>query len=480
MGLQLRHITALLGSLAACDLPDDPRASWLHATLVADHQPFLAREPELVAGKFALLATAPYAFMRGTAAQYARDTVEPGGAAHLASRYLAGGEADVLLLGDPHLENLGTFLAADGQHVLDFNDFDAAAHGPYLHDVRRLATSALLAAESLPGLAPETAHEAAHAAAAAYAEAIAALAAGATLPRVTPSSPQLGALAADLLRRAREEGEARDELASFTLGPPSASRVLARGALEPPPQPGLIATELRTLAPDERDLVAAVLARYPATLSPPRPDAATFFAAKDAARRLGAGVSSYPLLRFYVLVEGATAADGDDVLLEIKEVWDPLRLGERPARAPKPFADNGERVVGAARRLQGLPALDPLLGWATLGAHAFRVRDRTAHQKGLSLERARKLIDRGDAGPDDLIALARLAGALLARAHARGGLRDGGDAARAIADAIANDVHGFAAETAAFAQHYAAVLGADHLRLHDLLAAHGPLLGGLP
>ena len=57
----------------------------------------------------------------------------------------------VLAVGDVHLENFGTWRDADGRLVWGVNDFDEAAEMPYVLDLMRLATSALVAgADSLP------------------------------------------------------------------------------------------------------------------------------------------------------------------------------------------------------------------------------------------------------------------------------------------------------------------------------------------
>jgi hypothetical protein len=51
----------------------------------------------------------------------------------------------VLAVGDIHLENYGTWRDADGRLVWGVNDYDEAAEMPYVLDLLRLATSALLA-----------------------------------------------------------------------------------------------------------------------------------------------------------------------------------------------------------------------------------------------------------------------------------------------------------------------------------------------
>ena len=54
----------------------------------------------------------------------------------------------VLGVGDIHLENFGTWRDADGRLVWGVNDFDEAAKMPYVLDLVRLATSAILARPS--------------------------------------------------------------------------------------------------------------------------------------------------------------------------------------------------------------------------------------------------------------------------------------------------------------------------------------------
>ncbi|HEX2888818.1 DUF2252 family protein [Vineibacter terrae] len=51
----------------------------------------------------------------------------------------------VLAVGDTHLENFGTWRDVDGRLVWGINDYDEAAEMPFVLDIVRLATSALLA-----------------------------------------------------------------------------------------------------------------------------------------------------------------------------------------------------------------------------------------------------------------------------------------------------------------------------------------------
>ncbi len=59
----------------------------------------------------------------------------------------AAGAPQVLAVGDIHLENFGTWRDADGRLVWGVNDFDEAAEMPYVLDLLRLASSALVAGQ---------------------------------------------------------------------------------------------------------------------------------------------------------------------------------------------------------------------------------------------------------------------------------------------------------------------------------------------
>ncbi|MBT9555155.1 MAG: DUF2252 family protein, partial [Myxococcales bacterium] len=64
------------------------------------------------------------------------------------TRFGSAASALVPLVGDPHVENVGSYLAAKGKLVLDWNDFDTACYGPYHVDVWRLAVAATPGAEN--------------------------------------------------------------------------------------------------------------------------------------------------------------------------------------------------------------------------------------------------------------------------------------------------------------------------------------------
>ena len=51
----------------------------------------------------------------------------------------------VQLCGDAHVQNMGSFASPAGNLIFDLNDFDETIHGPWEWDVKRMATSIILA-----------------------------------------------------------------------------------------------------------------------------------------------------------------------------------------------------------------------------------------------------------------------------------------------------------------------------------------------
>lgn len=461
-----RLLLALVSLLPACAPPaSDARQAWLQGTLLADNRLIIQRFPVEARGKFAQMATTPHDFLRGTLGQFMRDVLQPG-PWHWPTRFGSAAASRRLLLGDAHLENVGTFHAGAVRLLVDFNDFDSATFGPYHLDVWRLCLSIGVALPEAPA-ALRTRWM--RAAARAYADAIAALARGE--PPELADAPAERVLA-DLLRRALADGAAGSDLARYTRIR-SGQRVIFIGDLEPPSAAGVV-DRLVPVSPAERVAVRQAFAAWPASLAQPEAAAP---AIKDLTRRLGVGVSSYALPRYYLLLEGPTKGLGDDVLVEVKEAADAVEL-PGVAQYPQPrSASNGARVVVLQRQLQAYLDDDPLLGVATLPPVSYRVRGRDGFQKNLSVARLRSKYADGTWTAADLELAFAAIGRQLARAHGGAMGSDGLLGAPVIAAAIDGAGAAFADEAADFALAYADVVLDDYARFLALVQTEGPLLG---
>lgn len=254
-------------SQAAPDVAPEAGMESLRRAFLEHDEPMLARDPSLVARKYARMAKSPFAFFRGTAWLHPR---EP-------SSFETRAASLVAVMGDPHLENVAAYPGVDGRLLLQFNDFDLAHFGPYVDDVRRMALGLWITAD-MAGLGRNQRGEVVAASMDGYLSGLRELSAGGR-PGIVLAADVFDGGIGDVL--AHQDGDAED-----TLRPASAAEM--------------------ALA---RDIVARSLAGK---------HGPSFLAVKRVLRR-DAGIASFPVLRLRVVLEGPMTAANDDVTLELKE-----------------------------------------------------------------------------------------------------------------------------------------------------------------
>jgi Uncharacterized protein conserved in bacteria (DUF2252) len=89
---------------------------------------------QLLPVKFKLMSDSPFVFFRGSVEIMAADL---GQGKHT--------KIEVQMCGDAHVKNFGFFATPGAEIVIDINDFDETQRGPWEWDVKRLATSIVLA-----------------------------------------------------------------------------------------------------------------------------------------------------------------------------------------------------------------------------------------------------------------------------------------------------------------------------------------------
>src|ERR1700728_2592899 len=94
----------------------------------------VGRVASLLSIKWERMAASPFGFFRGAVSVMAADLA-----------VLPHTGIFTQLCGDAHVRNLGAFAGPDGRLVFDINDFDETIRGPFEWDVKRLATSFILA-----------------------------------------------------------------------------------------------------------------------------------------------------------------------------------------------------------------------------------------------------------------------------------------------------------------------------------------------
>jgi uncharacterized protein (DUF2252 family) len=337
--------------------------------------------------KMGRMVASPFGFLRGAAPLMAAD---------LAQWPTSG--LIVQMCGDAHVGNLGAFAAPDGHLVFDLNDFDESMPGPWEWDVKRLATSVVLAGrvakESESGC-----RDAVLAFVAEYREAVAQF-----------SKMCMFDLAKYEIRRRSQLPLVRKVLAKAERVTPQhllqkyTENLNGRAGRRGPRfcfQPPVLRRVTREVA---RDVVAS-LREYRETLGPDRQLVFDAYHPVEVAFKV-AGTGSVALRNYVVLCVGKKQDDA--IFLQVKEAQDAC-AAPYLANVQVP-AHQGRRVAEGQHRLQ--TESDPLLGWTTIGDRHFLVRQLADHK-------AR--VDAAALHGPTLAEYAALCGRILAKGHSRTG-----------------------------------------------------------
>lgn len=352
-------------------------AAWNHDLSAADRD-----------AKYCKMAQSPFAFFRGTNHLFWTDLA---GDPRL-DEFGSSGTRTVIQ-GDMHAANLGAFDDDGGVVVYDLNDFDEALVADYQYDLWRMATSIALVARA----ADLGEHDPIDDFTEAYLDAMHAF--HGTDDEI--DAVALPAVLDDFVDHVSDHESRAEMLDDWTI-------VDAGGRRFDLTNPELAAVD----AAREAELRAAMPA-YGATLSGGLSFDPAYFAVKSVAARLDAGIGSAGRPRFYLLVEGASSADADDRILDVKLETLPtayvfLPAAERAAYDAA-FPNPAERVAHAEKAM--LDHVDDHLGWMHLSDGDYAVRERSPYKKSYALDE----ID--SAG--ELEDLATAWGTILAADHAR-------------------------------------------------------------
>lgn len=358
------------------------------AAVVASNAGRLAELTPIRVGR---MAASPFAFLRGAAGLMAHD---------LSASPVTGVGAQIC--GDAHAANFGLYGDARGGLVIDLNDFDETLHGPWEWDVKRLATSLVLAGREV-GADEDTCRAAARDAVGAYRRTLRLLA-------KLPAADAWHAIADEELV---SHTDARDLLGTLERVSAKARRNtsarFAARSTEPTADGGRRFVDappvLRRVPDGEAAAVAASLGGYLETLPTDRLPLLARYAIQDVAFRI-VGTGSVGTRSYVVLLLDHR---GEPLVLQVKEAR-PSALLPHVARAgfAVPEAGHeGRRVVRGQKRMQVVS--DILLGWTSVDGRPYQVR-QFRNRKGS--------VDPVALAADQIDDYGRMTGALLARAHA--------------------------------------------------------------
>jgi uncharacterized protein (DUF2252 family) len=380
-GVRLRK-TAPRSAQAEWNPPSD-RADPV-AILIAQGK---TRVRRLLPVRYERMRADPFAFLRGAAAIMAADLAHtPATGYRLQS------------CGDAHLGNFGAYASSGGPPVFDVNDFDETLPAPFEWDLKRLATS-LVVAGRVAQYSAKSSRALARIASQSYREHMANLAVQPPIEAWTERIDLTQAVAE--IEESKLRGAVEKQLAR-RLALSAKQFGLVRGKGEE--------ARLRDKAPlvyhlDSHALPARkALSSYAKTLEEDCRVLLKRYSLRDVAFK-AVGVGS---VGTFCAIGLMTAGDGSPLLLQIKEAQESVL---EPFAGASAYPNSGRRVVVGQRMMQATS--DSFLGWTRSpinGRHFYirRLKDSRLADIGAQLETA-------------LPFYASLCGRTLARAHARSG-----------------------------------------------------------
>jgi uncharacterized protein (DUF2252 family) len=380
------------------------RRKHTHRTDLAEWQPKLRRAdplqlladsmrgrvPAIVPIKYDRMAASPFGFLRGAVPIMACDLS-------------LGPNTGILtqLCGDAHVRNLGAFAAPDGRLVFDINDFDETISGPFEWDVKRMATSLILAGGEV-GAKNGMCRDATYAFLKSYRTSMHNFAQMPVLQLAHYIVHRLQTVKPiSQIMRLAERATPMHNLETLTLPAKKKS------------SPRIFKTRIFKSAPPiltrvhghQARLVLNALVPYVKTLQPERRHFLAQYTPLDVSFKV-VGTGSVGLRDYCIYMQGN--GDNDPLFLQVKE---------EPRSAYIPYlkkssapSHQGRRVVDGQRAMQFQS--DPFLGWTTIEGRDFLVRQLNDHKAVVAMTELKA------AG---LLEYATVCGETLARGHARSG-----------------------------------------------------------
>ena len=270
------------------------------------------------------------------------------------------------LCGDAHVRNLGAYAAPDGRLVFDINDFDETIRGPFEWDLKRLATSIVLAGREAGNKNTACARRL--------------LCSGAIADPCTRFARmpvmEMARFQVHRLQRITPVSQVLRKAERATPQYNAQSCTVAATGQECLPSPHLRRAKASAIpaerAPRRRTILDS-LSQYRENLLPERQHFLDLYRPLDVAFRV-VGTGSVGLRDYVVYLEGN---GGDDPLF--------LQIKEEPGSAYAPYlGEMGRRNIRAAVWRKGSEqcssCLTCLLGWTTIDNRQYLVRQLNDHK----------------------------------------------------------------------------------------------------
>ncbi len=364
------------------------RTDRIVGTLTDAFAPLMTADPTAFRGKYRRMASDPHAFFRGSACLFHADVTA------VDDPFCDERSGRIWIHGDLHVENFGTYLDSEGRLVFDVNDFDEAYLGHFTWDLQRFAAS--LALVGWQKALPEN-----------------------DVRRLVDDYVRAYLDQVDRYVESEDDQEFALHLDN-TEGPLHDVLVAARQRRRADLLDALTVRDAGTRrfrdGPTTRQLGKSELARVvtayeqyvdsiPADKRAPR---SLFHDLHDVVGTSGFGIGSAGLPAYNLLIEGASQALDNDVVLSMKQANVPAlsRFVDR-TEVESYFDHEGHRTVVSQRALQA--HTDPLLGHTEIDGVGYVVAELSPYEVDLDWS--------GLTEPDQIRQVVGLLGRATAKIH---------------------------------------------------------------
>ena len=348
------------------------------------------RLPDLIPIRHFRMSKSPFAFYRATASLMARD---------LSSTLTTG--INIQICGDCHLMNFGAFSTPERTMVADINDFDETHPGPWEWDVKRLATSFVLACRE-KNFNEKDSHDITMEFASTYRDKMN------EYSKMDFLELWYTKFTMDDLRRISRSKRFQDRISKVLQKAETQSHEKVLYQITASTIAGHEITDKLPLIyhpfdmKEAKEMINQFMDKYKNTLQPDRKLLLDQYRVVDVALKV-VGVGSVGTRCFVVLMMN----DNDEpIFVQVKEARQSVL---EPYTQPSFYGHNGERIVQGQRIMQA--ASDIFLGWS-MGPGGRHFYLRQLRDKKISF-------DVYSYGKFGLTLYARLCGNILARAHCK-------------------------------------------------------------
>jgi uncharacterized protein (DUF2252 family) len=338
------------------------RTSWVVSQVYNYNHPFAATDSTDLATKMSTMAGDAFDFYRGTDHIFYQDM-----ATLPASSYATTQTGYTWIGGDAHIGNFGAWQDSGSNNVFSVDDFDEGYLGQYVWDLRRLATSMVLAGRA-NGVADSDITTAINTMVGAYVS---------EMNNFSGSSAELSFQ----LKNGNTSGAVQTTISDSKSD--SRSSLLSKytqvtGGVR---SFQTIANTLVTVNSTTYNNIVAAMNSYISTIASSKQYAASYYQVKDIRQKLGSGVGSLGKLRYYILIEGPSTSTSDDVILEIKQETTSAVAEVNNGQLPAADYNNNEADrVAMTAKAQTLNA-DALIGYATINGLTYFFHEKSPYEE---------------------------------------------------------------------------------------------------